>query len=107
MVDAGLIVLVSFISPYRAEREFARSLFTPGEFLEVFVDTPLDECERRDPKGIYARARAGQIPNFTGISSPYEPPLMPELHLSTTSSNPEALLERVLALLQSNGQCGE
>ena len=107
MVDAGLIVLVSFISPYRAEREFARSLFTPGEFLEVFVDTPLEECERRDPKGIYARARAGQIPNFTGISSPYEPPLMPELHLSTTSSNPEALLERVLALLQSNGQCGE
>lgn len=73
----------------------------------MFVDTPLEECERRDPKGIYARARAGQIPNFTGISSPYELPLTPELRLSTPGSSPEALLEPVLELLQSNGQCGE
>jgi len=84
MVDAGLIVLVSFISPFRAERQFARSLFAEGEFLEVFVDTPMEECERRDVKGLYAKARSGQLPNFTGIASPYEPPEQPEVHLRTT-----------------------
>ena len=84
MVDAGLIVLVSFISPFRAERQFARSLFGEGEFLEVFVDTPMEECERRDVKGLYAKARSGQLPNFTGIASPYEPPEQPEVHLRTT-----------------------
>ena len=81
MVDAGLIVLVSFISPFRAERRFARGLFDEGEFIEVFVDTPLEECERRDAKGLYAKARAGRLPNFTGISSPYEAPEHPEVHL--------------------------
>ncbi len=81
MVDAGLVVLVSFISPFRAEREMARELFAPGEFIEVFVDTPLEIAEARDPKGLYAKARAGRLPNFTGIDSPYEPPLHPELHL--------------------------
>jgi bifunctional enzyme CysN/CysC len=79
MVDAGLIVLATFISPFRKDREFARSLFKPGEFIEVFVDTPLEICERRDTKGLYRKARSGQIPNFTGISSPYENPGTPEI----------------------------
>jgi bifunctional enzyme CysN/CysC len=79
MLDAGLIVLAAFISPFRKDREFARSLFAPGEFVEVFVDAPLEVCERRDPKGLYKKARAGEIPNFTGINAPYEPPEHPEL----------------------------
>ncbi|HOI65143.1 MAG TPA: adenylyl-sulfate kinase, partial [Thiomonas arsenitoxydans] len=95
MVDAGLMVIVSFISPFRAEREWARSLFAPGEFVEVFVDTPLAECERRDPKGLYAKARRGEIPAFTGISSPYEAPLTPEFLVQTTSATPEALAEQI------------
>jgi len=74
MADAGLIVLVSFISPFRAERQLARELMAPGEFVEIFVDTPLDECARRDPKGLYAKAQAGAIANFTGLTSPYEAP---------------------------------
>jgi len=89
LVDAGLIVIVSFISPHRAHRDRARSLFEPGEFLEIFVDTPLQECERRDPKGLYAKARRGEIRNFTGIDSPYEPPLAPEVHLQTTLQTPD------------------
>jgi bifunctional enzyme CysN/CysC len=93
MVDAGLIVIVAFISPYRAEREFARSLFSPGEFIEVYVDTPLAECERRDPKGLYAKARRGEIPAFTGVSAPYEAPQQPELHLRTAEQSPQALAE--------------
>ena len=96
MVDAGLIVLVSFISPYAREREMARSLFAPGEFLEVFVDTPLAVCEARDPKGLYAKARAGRIPNFTGINAPYERPEAPEVRLDTTAATPEALARQVL-----------
>ena len=83
MVDAGLIVLVSLISPYRADRELARGLFAEGDFLEVFVDTPLEICEQRDPKGLYLKAREGKIKNFTGIDSPYEAPVSPELHIST------------------------
>jgi bifunctional enzyme CysN/CysC len=81
MVDAGLIVLVSVISPYRSERRSARELFAEGEFMEVFVDTPLEECERRDPKGLYQKARAGLIRNFTGIDAPYERPESPDVHL--------------------------
>jgi bifunctional enzyme CysN/CysC len=81
MVDAGLIVLVSFISPFAAQRALARSLFEPGEFLEVFVDTPFEECARRDPKGLYSRALSGQIPGFTGVGSTYEAPSAPDLHL--------------------------
>lgn len=96
MVDAGLVVLVSFIAPFAREREMARSLFAPGEFVEVFVDTPLAVCEARDVKGLYAKARAGKIPNFTGINSPYERPEAPELHLDTTSATPEALASAVL-----------
>jgi bifunctional enzyme CysN/CysC len=96
MVDAGLIVLVSFISPFRSERDMARSMFSDGEFVEVFVDTPIELCEQRDVKGLYAKARAGHLPNFTGISSPYEAPLNPELHLHTEQQSIEALAERVL-----------
>ncbi len=99
MVDAGLIVLVSFISPFRAERRMARELFEPGEFVEVFVDTPLEVAERRDVKGLYAKARAGRIPNFTGIDSPYEAPEHPELVLDTVHETAEALAQRVIAEL--------
>ena len=97
MSDAGLIVLVSFISPFRAERRMARDLFAPGEFLEVFVDTSLAEAERRDQKGLYAKARAGQIRNFTGIDSPYEAPEHAELVLDTLHETPEALADQVVA----------
>ncbi len=89
MADAGLIVIVSFISPYRAERRLARSLFAEGEFLEVFVDAPLAECERRDAKGLYAKARRGELKNFTGIDSDYEVPETPEIHLDTARMNAE------------------
>jgi bifunctional enzyme CysN/CysC len=107
MVDAGLIVLVSFISPFRAERDMARSLFDAGEFLEVFVDTPLAEAERRDVKGLYAKARRGELRNFTGIDSPYEAPLTPELHLRTDAADPVALADEVVTALlqaQKNGR---
>jgi len=99
MVDAGLVVLVCVISPFQSERRFARSLFDDGEFLEVFVDTTLEECERRDPKGLYRKARAGEIINFTGIDSPYEAPEQPELHLRTSGLRPEQLAEQVVEQL--------
>jgi bifunctional enzyme CysN/CysC len=95
MADAGLIVLVSFISPFRAERAMARARSAEGEFVEVYVDTPLAECERRDPKGLYAKARAGQIANFTGLDSPYEPPEAPELVVRTAEERLEASVERL------------
>ncbi|RDZ29360.1 sulfate adenylyltransferase subunit CysN [Lysobacter silvisoli] len=96
MTDAGLIVLVSFISPFRAERRMARELFAPDEFVEVYVDTPLAVAEDRDVKGLYAKARAGKIPNFTGIDSPYEAPEAPELVLDTVSEDAETLAQRVI-----------
>jgi bifunctional enzyme CysN/CysC len=99
-VDAGLILLVSLISPFRAERDMARALMDAGDFIEIYVATPIEECERRDPKGLYRRARAGQIPNFTGIDSPYEPPLAPELALDTTSLSAEAAAEEIVGFLQ-------
>jgi len=99
MVESGLIVLCSFISPYRAERDMVRGLVDPGEFIEVFVDTPLEACIERDPKGLYAKARAGQLINFTGIDAPYEPPEMPEVHLRTSGQLPEQLAEAVLRAL--------
>ena len=99
MVDAGLIVLVSFISPFRAERRMARQLFEVGEFLEVFVDTPLEECEKRDGKGLYAKARRGDLKNFTGLDSPYEVPETPELVLHTHKESNEACAEQILRLL--------
>ncbi|SER64804.1 bifunctional enzyme CysN/CysC [Nitrosomonas sp. Nm51] len=99
MVDAGLIVLVSFISPFRSERRVARDLFAAGEFIEVFVDTNLAECERRDVKGLYAKARSGVLRNFTGIDSPYEPPVSPEIHIQTTVLSPQAAAETILKQL--------
>ncbi len=99
MVDAGLIVLVSAISPYRSERRSARELFGSGEFLEVFVDAPLEECERRDPKGLYRKARAGEIRNFTGIDAPYERPLSPDVHLLSGGQRAEQLAEQLTAEL--------
>ena len=99
MVDAGLIVLVCVISPFQGERQFARSRFGAGEFVEVFVDTALAECEQRDPKGLYAKARAGEISNFTGIDSPYERPASPELHLRTQGLRAEQLAEQVIERL--------
>ena len=99
MVDAGLIVLVAFISPFRAERAMARSLFDSGEFVEIFVDTPLAEAERRDPKGLYKKARAQKLKNFTGIDSPYQAPESPELRIDTTSLSAEEAAERIVSYL--------
>ena len=104
MVDAGLIVLVSFISPFRSERRMARELLQEGEFLEVFVDTPLSEAEARDPKGLYRKAREGKIKNFTGIDSPYEPPEQAELRIDTTSLTAEQAAERVIEKLAEAGK---
>ena len=106
MVDAGLIVLVSFISPFEAERRMARELFDNGEFIEVFVDTPLEICEERDVKGLYRKARAGQIQNFTGISSRYEPPQSPELHLQAGTVPADILADEIYRYLQSLGYLG-
>jgi bifunctional enzyme CysN/CysC len=103
MVDAGLIVLVSFISPFRAERLLARSLVEPGEFVEVFVDTSLEVAESRDVKGLYRKARRGELKNFTGIDSAYEPPQNPELRLETARLAPEAAAEAVIAYLREAG----
>jgi bifunctional enzyme CysN/CysC len=103
MVDAGLIVIVSFLSPFRAERDFARSLFAPGEFVEVFVDAPLEECERRDTKGLYAKARRGELKHFTGIDSPYEPPVSPEIRLDTLAGSPEDCIGAILAVIGDGG----
>ena len=96
MTDAGLIVIVCMISPYTADRAFARSLFTDGEFIEVFVDTPLTVCEQRDPKGLYAKARRGELKQLTGIDSAYEPPEACELTLNTDALSPAECVERIL-----------
>ena len=102
MVDAGLIVLVSFISPVRAERQLARERVEAGEFVEVFVDTPLAEAEKRDVKGLYAKARAGELKNFTGIDSPYEAPESPEIRIDTTAMTPEDAAETIYGWLDAN-----
>jgi bifunctional enzyme CysN/CysC len=99
MVDAGLIVIASFISPFKADRQLARALFESDEFIEVFVDTPLVECERRDVKGLYAKARRGELKNFTGIDSGYEPPENPELCVQTTVQTPEQCVEQLVQYL--------
>ncbi len=100
MADAGLIVIVSLISPYRNERRMARELMDEGDFIEIFVDTPLDECARRDPKGLYEKAFAGKINNFTGVSSPYEVSENPDLHLKTVGTEPAALARRIEEFLE-------
>jgi bifunctional enzyme CysN/CysC len=102
-VEAGVIVLVSFISPYRNERGLARDCVEDGEFLEIFVDTPVEECSRRDPKGLYQKAYAGQIRNFTGVDAPYEEPLNPEIRLRTLEGSPEALSGLVINELRGRG----
>jgi bifunctional enzyme CysN/CysC len=99
MVDAGLIVLVSFISPFRAERRMAREMMGEGEFIEVFVDTPFEECAARDPKGLYAKALSGEIKNFTGVDSPYETPENADIRLTTTGKSPEEMVEILENLL--------
>jgi bifunctional enzyme CysN/CysC len=103
MVDAGLLVIVSFISPFRSEREAARNLMGEGEFLEVFVDAPLEVCEARDPKGLYKKARRQELMNFTGIGSPYEAPENPDAHLDTARLSVEEAVDTVLSLLEAKG----
>jgi bifunctional enzyme CysN/CysC len=100
MVEAGLIVIVSFISPFRAERRAARDLFAPGEFIEVYVNTPIEECEKRDVKGLYAKARRGELKNFTGIDSPYEAPENAELVVDTSKKSPEDCALEVWRLIE-------
>lgn len=103
--QAGTIALTAFISPYRIDRDLIRNNLLPGEFIEVFVDTPIEVCEERDPKGLYKKARAGEIKGFTGIDDPYEPPVSPELVLSAAKKTPDVLADEVLAYLIGNGIC--
>jgi bifunctional enzyme CysN/CysC len=105
-VDAGLIVMVSFISPFRSERRMAKEMVKEGEFLEVFVDAPLAVVEERDPKGLYKKARAGEIQHFTGIDSPYEAPLQADLHLDTTTADANELADRIVESLRNKGYLG-
>ncbi|HIC44749.1 MAG TPA: adenylyl-sulfate kinase, partial [Sulfurimonas sp.] len=98
--DAGLIVIVAFISPFRKDRDSVRMAMTPGRFIEVFVDSPLEICEKRDTKGLYKKARAGMIEDFTGISSPYEPPLSAEVHLRTDKETIDESVGKVLHYLK-------
>ena len=99
MADAGLIVISAFISPFRADRELVRAMLPEGEFIEVFIDTPLAEAEARDVKGLYKKARAGLLKNFTGIDSPYEPPDHPDVHIDTMGMSPEAAADRIVEAL--------
>ena len=99
MVDAGLVLLVAVISPFRAERQAVKKLFDEGEFLEVFIDTPLEECERRDVKGLYKKAREGKLKNFTGIDSPYESPENPDIHLKGAAAPPDQLARELVESL--------
>jgi len=103
MADAGLIVLSAFISPFRSDRELVRRLMPDGEFIEIHMDTPLHECERRDPKGLYRKARAGEIRNFTGLDSPYEAPLTPEVRLDTLAGTAAECADQVVAFLAARG----
>ena len=96
MTDAGLIVITAFISPFRAERQMVRDMLPPGEFIEIFVDTPLAVAEARDVKGLYRKARAGELKNFTGIDSPYEPPHDPEIRIDTTAMTPEEAADLIV-----------
>ena len=101
--DAGLIVLTAFISPYRSDREMVRELMGEGEFVEIFVDTPLEVCEERDPKGLYRKARAGEIKNFTGIDDPYEAPENPEITLHTADESAQESAAKIVAALEEKG----
>jgi len=103
-VDAGVVVLSAFVSPLREDRDFVRSLFPKGEFVEVFVDCPLEICEQRDVKGLYAKARKGEIQDFTGISSPFEEPLQPEVVLHTAKKSLSASVEQLIKYLAQNNE---
>jgi bifunctional enzyme CysN/CysC len=103
MVDAGLMVLCAFVSPFRAERRTVREMFTPEEFVEVFVDAPLSVCMARDPKGLYAKAREGKVRNVTGLDSPYEQPERPELRIDTSLAPADALADQVVQMLIERG----
>lgn len=102
-VESGTIVLTAFISPFVADREIARSLVKAGEFIEIFVDTPLEVCEQRDPKGLYKKARSAELKNFTGIDSPYEKPLNPELRLTNDKEDINNNVDKIVAYLKTNG----
>jgi adenylyl-sulfate kinase len=104
--DAGALVVSAFISPYRQDRDRIRGLVPEGEFVEVFVDTPLEICEARDPKGLYKKARAGEIKNFTGLDAPYEPPEHPEVHLKTATLSVDEAAEQVIRYLEANDILG-
>jgi adenylylsulfate kinase len=103
-VESGTIVLTAFISPFRKDRELARDKMEKGDFIEIFVDSPLELCEKRDPKGLYAKARSGEIKNFTGIDSPYESPSHAELSLKNDGPTPQELSIKVIALLEEKGR---
>ena len=107
LVDGGFIVFCGFVSPYLTDRDGVRELLGDGDFLEVFVDTPVDVCEERDPKGLYKKARTGEIPNFTGVSDPYERPENPELVIKTTECTPEEAALRIIDLLEIHGKIPE
>ena len=103
-VDAGFILLTSFVSPYKADRARVRALFDEGDFLEIFIDTPVELCEKRDPKGLYKKARKGEISNFTGVSDPYEKPENPELVISTAECSPQEAALQLVDLLAERGK---
>jgi adenylylsulfate kinase len=103
-VDAGLITVTAFISPYRADRDAARATVGPDDFFEVYTQAPIEVCEQRDPKGLYKKARAGEIKGFTGIDDPYESPLQPELLLQTAQSSPQEATVQIIRLLETRGK---
>jgi adenylylsulfate kinase len=103
-VDTGVITLTSFISPYRRDRDANRALLAPGEFIEIYVEAPIDVCEQRDPKGLYKKARAGQLKGFTGIDDPYEEPLKPELVIHTDKVSPQEASVQIISLLEAGGR---
>jgi len=102
--DAGIVAITAFISPYRLDRDRVRATLAAGDFIEVFVDAPLEVCEARDPKGLYKKARAGELKGFTGIDDPYEPPLNPEIRLDAAGKQADALAEEVIARLRAAGK---
>ncbi len=105
--DAGIVAITAFISPYRTDRDRVRATLGPGDFVEVFVDAPLEVCEARDPKGLYKKARAGELKGFTGIDDPYEPPLNPEIQLDAAANQADSLADQVIASLRTAGKIGK
>jgi adenylylsulfate kinase len=105
--DAGIVAITAFISPYRLDRDRVRATLAAGDFIEVFVDAPLEVCEARDPKGLYKKARAGELKGFTGIDDPYEPPLNPEIRLDALANQADSLAEQVIASLRAAGKIGK